>query len=116
MTPEQAQELLDKATPGPWWVETESPCECCTYVAAPAAAVCTPDMEDAPLIAAAPELAEIVAGLRYEYAVQLKHGDGWITSRHHTPTVEVAKEVAARYKRSETRIVRHLATDWEVVE
>lgn len=55
-----------------------------------------------------------IANLRYEYAVQLKHGDGWITSRHHTPTVEVAKEVAARYKRSETRIVRHLATDWEV--
>lgn len=71
---------------------------------------------EAALVVAAPALAELVANMHYEYAVQLKHGDGWITSRHHTPTVEVAEEVAARYERSETRIVRRLVSDVEVVE
>lgn len=80
VTPEEARELLDEATPGPWRVETDV-CECCTYVAAPAAAVCTPDAEDAPLVAAAPELAEIVAGLRVEYAAQVElHGKRHIIS------------------------------------
>lgn len=57
-----------------------------------------------------------IADMRYEYAVELKHGDGWITSRHHTPTIETAKEIAARYKRTDTRIVRRLVSDPEVVE
>lgn len=63
-----------------------------------------------------PELAELVAGLRYEYAVQLKHGDGWIMSRHRSATHEDAKAIQARYSLAETRIVRRLVTDEEVVE
>lgn len=116
MTPQEARELLDKATPGPWdcvGQDDEYP-----RVARDGYQDITNDATNfnAPLIAAAPALAELVANLHYEYAVELKHGDGWITSRHHAPTIETAKEIAARYTRTETRIVRRLATDPEVVE
>lgn len=113
MTPENARELLDGTTPAPWEVEESLNGNWAVWVD-DGYVQGDIDEQDAILIAAAPELAKTIAGLRYEYAVQLKHGDGWITSRHHTPTVEVAKEIAARYTRTETRIVRHLATDWEV--
>mgnify|MGYP007017188286 FL=1 len=58
--------LLKKATPGPWEAEDLSFCECCIDVKAPAALVCTPDMDDAPLIALAPQLAEELIRLRGE--------------------------------------------------
>ena len=58
--------LLEKATPGPWEAEDLSFCECCIDVKAPAGLICTADMDDAPLIAHAPELAEEVICLRGE--------------------------------------------------
>lgn len=118
MTPEQAQELLRIAADGPWEERPSENCDCCHDVVSKDGVVVALASHncDAPLVAAAPDLAETVAGLRYEYAVEIKHGDGWITSRHHTPTIETAKEIAARYKRTDTRIVRRLATQPEVVE
>ena len=62
------------------------------------------------------ELADLVANMHYEYAVELKHGDWWNTSRHRASTIEAAKEIAARYTRTETRIVRRLVSAPEVVE
>ena len=134
ITPEKAQELRDAATPGPWRVETEAPCECCTYVAAPAAAVCTPDPEDAPLIAAAPDLAHTVAGLRYEYAVEVDTPEGkayalesdegmvyhianpayadWEEDRD---DMEIFATRAARDLAATTRVVRRLVSEPEVV-
>lgn len=58
--------LLDQATPGPWEAEDLSFCECCIDVKAPAGLICTADMDDAPLIAHAPALAEEVIRLRGE--------------------------------------------------
>lgn len=121
MTPDKARELLDNATPGPWQSRGDGPssgkphlyvctCEDRTKVAEAVG------WDDAPLIAAAPDLAALVAGMHYEYAVQLKHGDGWIMSRHRSATHEDAKAIQARYSRAETRIVRRLVTDEEVVE
>lgn len=73
MTPEEAQGLLDGATPGPWQVRGDGPtnrqlhvCDC--EERAEVAESVT--WENAPLIAAAPALAELVAGLYVEYAVQ----------------------------------------------
>lgn len=110
--PEDAQSMLREATPGPWELER---IDGFLDVVLPTGNG-APEECDLPLIAAAPELAEQIANLRYEYAVELKHGDGWITSRHHTPTIETAKEIAARYKRTDTRIVRRLVSEPEVVE
>lgn len=56
--------LLEKATPGPWEAEDVSFCECCIDVKAPAELVCTADMDDAPLIAHAPVLAQELIRLR----------------------------------------------------
>ena len=56
--------LLEQASPGPWEAEDLSFCECCIDVKAPAGLVCTADMDDAPLIAHAPELAQEVIRLR----------------------------------------------------
>ena len=56
--------ILEKATPGPWEAEDLSFCECCIDVKAPAGLICTADMDDAPLIAHAPELAKEVIRLR----------------------------------------------------
>lgn len=121
ITPEEARELLDKATPGPW--EHDGNGCVGNYSTREVVCVSGPDMKndrqvvaDRNLIIAAPDLAELVAGLHYEYAVELKHGDWWITSRHRASTIEAAKEIAARYTRTETRIVRRLVSDPEVVE
>lgn len=61
---DQLRELVDAATPGPWRADDESLCECCTDVTAPAAFVCTADMENAPLIALAPDMARELLRLR----------------------------------------------------
>lgn len=76
MTPEQAQKLLDAATPGPW--EHDGAGCVGNYVTREIVCVSGPDMKDDPqavadrnMIIAAPVLAELVASLRYEYAVQV---------------------------------------------
>lgn len=73
MTPEEAHKLREKATPGPWRTTKEVQCGCCMRVEASSALVCIPDIDDAPLVAAAPDLAELVAGMHYEYAAQVGH-------------------------------------------
>lgn len=57
MTPEKARELLDKATPGPWELECTDGFLGVVLQTGNGA----PEECDLPLIAAAPELAEIVA-------------------------------------------------------
>lgn len=61
---DRLRELVDAATPGPWRADDEALCECCTDVKAPAAHVCTADMDDAPLIALAPDMARELLRLR----------------------------------------------------
>lgn len=118
MNPEEARELRDAATPGPWHVHTrdrhiDGETETWLYVGdTPALPV------DHQLMSAAPELAEIVAGLRYEYAVQVKDEE-WRTLANAWTSREEAK---ARYdatpgkRTGRVRIVRRLASDVEVVE
>jgi len=135
MTPEEAQGLLDGATPGPWQVRGDGPanrqlhvCDC--EERAEVAESVT--WENAPLIAHAPELAELVASLRYEYAMQVK-GGWWVGEndagelvpttdpmralRHYHP--DVASQLAAEAGEQlghECCVARRLTTDWEVVE
>lgn len=69
ITPDQARELLDGATPGPWWIHpaygTVEPDvisgEGCRFVATD---------EDLNLSAKAPGMAQTIAGMRVEWGVE----------------------------------------------
>lgn len=138
MTPEQARQLLERATPGPWdcvGQDEEYP-----RVARDGYQDITNDATNfnAPLIAAAPELAELVAGLRYEYAAQVRRGtaspwlyvlsNGHFSKRGSTSVwckrrVGCENAIRSALKRKdvgadtvEFRIVRRLVSEPEVVE
>lgn len=82
ITPQEARALRDGALPGPW--ERRQCGERHGYGGAPlcGAEIAGPihaefiDASTVDLVAAAPELAEVVANLRYEYAVQVLLSDG----------------------------------------
>ncbi|QDF20217.1 hypothetical protein SEA_BRAN_57 [Corynebacterium phage Bran] len=80
MTPDEARDLLDGTTPGPWEVDTESTVEASIW--SPSVIVIGPyyDREDAErwetgtpedlrLAAAAPVLAAMIAGMREEWGI-----------------------------------------------
>lgn len=75
MTPDKARELLENATAGPWEYKDYT-----VYMNACRDVLTIPDgvygviqEQDGPLVAAAPDLAELVAGMHYEYAAQVEH-------------------------------------------
>lgn len=127
MTPEQARGLRNNATPGPWELER---IDGFLHVVLPTGNG-APEECDLPLIAAAPALAELVAGLRYEYAVQIEdvagetrlaksaHGTtsdinaAWWTS---APNTALADHWRERTNADDVRIVRRLVGEPEVVE
>lgn len=79
MTPEQARQLLEGTTPAPW--EHSNP-DGITEISASGEAIATDaNPKDAPLIAAAPDMANMIAGMSPEYAVQGKvpSSDEWLT-------------------------------------
>lgn len=151
MTPEKANRLLDKVKencPLPWEIGiarsmaddeyqvivyngNETYDDNLAYAAGYDGEVAIdPDAID--LVAAAPELAEIVAGLRYEYLFQVNDrewvrendegrfvltGDPMRALRHYHPVsaAEIAKEASAQFS-CECRVVRRLVGEPEVAE
>lgn len=146
MTPEEASELLKGTTPGPWeadsytyqladcpeatdfWVSSES-----SFIAGNDNRVGDEEVSAAgnnfDLIAAAPDLAETVAGMTPEYAVQAQSSDGeWYylnASGDWTIIPHLARwfwspqdaHVLIPYAQKEKfRIVRRYVTDVEVME
>lgn len=143
ITPEQAKALLKDTTPAPWKKTQEDLThpvgyliegvlyDCCSYQGA----VSDPEAD---LICAAPDMAEQIAGMRYEYTAQIQdeHGEwkfygGWEwkvggdyemilleTSADTTWTanLETAREWAGDTAGDEIRIVRRLVSGPEVVE
>ena len=116
MTPEEARALLDATRQG-----TQDGQRPVTVAA-----------KYAPLAEAAYGLAQIVANLRYEYAVQVK-GGWWVGEndagelvpttdpmralRHYHPDVALKlAEEAGKQLGHECCVARRLATDWEVTE
>lgn len=108
ITPDQARELLDGATPGPWWIHpaygTVEPDvisgEGCRFVATD---------EDLNLSAKAPGMAQTIAGMRWEYGVEQATGTTqWFRSR---PMAEAHAEVRGAF-----RLVRRLVGPVEVIE
>lgn len=83
ITPEEARELLENATPGPW--EHDGYGSIGNYESRQIVAVSGPDIKDDPqvvadrnAIIATPDALAIVAGLRVEYAVQNADTGAWL--------------------------------------
>ena len=123
MTPDEARRLLDGTTPGPWeWREGKD--QNGEFVA-----LCGPDGADAlrtwdgdlyasgvhgtnadkALVAAAPVLAAMVAGMRTEYAIEHQHTPGgqWhqVTGWSHEPPLNDGHTLAP-----DERIIRRYVT------
>lgn len=139
ISPERAKELLEDASPGPWKVVDEypdgvrRPDDSCLIHMPGCKYMGIMQLRDAHLTAAAPDLAETIAGMRAEYAVQVSTdgGESWRFAHGGTKatldpidpcwwfrTEEEAQDFAKfrTTKRSTTRVVRRLVTDVEVVE
>lgn len=134
MTPDKARELLENATAGPWDHEGHScMCHACVVMVrnGDEVAVCRTMADNARLIAAAPDLAKLVAGMRYEYTVRVG-GSHWLREsddsklvltidptralRHYQQRIMEALAAAAAVKfEQQCRVVRRLVTDEEVV-
>lgn len=137
--PEQAQELLTGSEPGPWEVIAEytdgepRPYDSHRIRTESGVYVGIMHGQDAPLTAAAPDLAETIAGMRWEYAVQVSNdgGESWRFAHGAAKatfdpidpcwwfrTEEEARDFAKfrAPKRGHARVVRRLVSDVEVVE
>lgn len=141
--PEDAQSMLREATPGPWQARGDGP-----SAGHPHFYICTCEDRahvaenvyygNARLLTYAPDLAEVVANLRYEYAVQVLLGDGtggnvwhfadedslpfgslkphevrWYTKKE---AQEILGAEVECFGPKDIRIVRRLAGESEVVE
>ncbi|WP_052096417.1 hypothetical protein [Corynebacterium ulcerans] len=136
MTPEEARELLKGTTPGPWYAISNTPFVSIVEEDSEDGEIFDfpDDGEDGPqpdhdLIAAAPVLAEIIAGMQAEYAVQVQslsdnwyyyNGRGdWQIHPHLARWFWSAQDAHALipYSQKEKfRIVRRYVTDVEGVE
>lgn len=139
ISPERARELLDTANPGPWEVMKEytdgEPRPYDSHRICTESGVYMGIMhgQDATLTAAAPDLAETIAGMHWEYGVQVSNdgGESWRFAHGGTKTTldpinpcwwfrteEEAQDFAKfrAPKRGHARVVRRLVTDPEVVE
>ena len=82
MTPEEARDLLEGTTPGPWFFDDDMAGTVYTIgpiVSAGTELDCSTD--DAALAAHAPDMAAMIAGIRPEYAVQVRRAGEWQYSR-----------------------------------
>ena len=132
ITPDQARELLDGATPGPWralhdqWEDEDgTPCEDFYVLGGPDGILHTEDFDpdthnpvaNTALAAAAPDLAQTIAGMTVEYAVQSNAGA--LTQLYYgrdlvwTDTKLTAQQVAHEIGGT---VVRRYVTTPEVVE
>lgn len=121
ITPDHARELLDVATPGPWGrtgmgVLTDTDGK--VLVNGPDGNL---DDSDATLAAAAPDLAETIAEMTYEYAAQIKEGGEWFYLGLYGPDEpwgpeEDVRDYHSRLALPGARLVRRLVGPVEVVE
>ena len=110
MTPDKARELLENAAPGRWEYKDYT-----VYTNAGRDVLTIPDgvygmiqEQDGPLVAAARDLAELVAGLRYEYAVQVPVNGHW----EYTKDDQYGPEVLRNPRDATWYSSRHAAKTW----
>lgn len=136
VSPEQAGELLKDTTPGPWYAISNTPFVSIVEEDSEDGEIFDfpDDGEDGPqpdhdLIAAAPVLAETIAGMQAEYAVQVQSSSGeWYYLNEHgdwriTPhlarwfwSAQQARVLIPYAQKEKFRIVRRYVTDVEGVE
>lgn len=123
MTPEQARQLLEGTTPGPWEHEGRQPYIdsenfVIRQVGKPGVRIrgaAYGDTANIDLIAAAPDMANMIAGMVPEYAVQVRRSGEWQWSREEDDfrwqplTVQMVR-ADRDHPREETRIVRRYVT------
>ena len=130
MTPDEARDLLDGTTPGPWVrrrdadgnptpvVVSAGPTDRHHIMTAEPAASPERQHADTALIAAAPALAAMIAGMRAEYAVQVLRSGEWQYSRGEDDfrwqdlAVQMVRE-DRDHPGEETRLVRRYVTEPE---
>lgn len=126
MTPEQARKLLEGTTPGPWeheglqpYIDSEN--FVIRQVGKPGVRIrgaAYGDTANIDLIAAAPDMAAMIAGMTAEYAVQVRRSDGWQWSRDEDDfrwqplTVQIVR-ADRDHPHEETRIVCRYVTEPE---
>lgn len=96
VTPDQARELLDGTTPGPWEalfdneaIETDTSTVLCNT---DGAVEWGRNIEhDVPLAAASPDLAQTIAGMTEEWGVRFPDGSEWWPGGDSEKTVYAAK-------------------------
>lgn len=133
ISPEQARELLDTANPGPWEVMKEytdgelRPYDSHRICTESGVYVGIMHGQDARLTAAAPDLAETIAGMTYEYTVYVYLGEKRIIQwafeedshvgdwTGDLDKAEYVRDSLAKEGRR-ARVVRRLVSDPEVVE
>lgn len=123
MTPEEARQRLDGTTLGPWEHEGRQPYIdsenfVIRQVGKPGVRIrgaAYGDTANIDLIAAAPGMAEMIAGMTAEYAVQVRRSDGWQYSRDEDDfrwqplTVQIVR-ADRDHPHEETRIVMRYVT------
>ena len=117
MTPEEARELLDGTVPGPWLCDKDGDEYEFVIGTGDFGIITEVDREsDGRLIAAAPALAETIADMDWEYAVQEFVGYWRERGSGFSNAVVARRFLDMKQEDAPMRIVRRLATDWEVVE
>lgn len=127
MTPDEARDLLDGTTPGPWVrrrdadgnptpvVVSAGPTDRHHIMTAEPAASPERQQADTRLIAAAPGLAAMIAGMRAEYAVEHQHTPGgqWhqVTGWSHEPPLNDGHTLTP-----DERIIRRYVTTPEEIK
>lgn len=123
MTPDQARDLLDGTTPGPWEWRWDTGTLSVFDVEEEPVAIDL-DVRDSDLIAAAPALAAMIAGMRPQYRAEYRLADGtWAMVDAEkcdgwTTVHGFARGHAAKLARTgaAVRIVRRYVTEPEVTD
>lgn len=121
ITPDQADQWAEEATDGPWYVHADPDDadgtfiyddlgNMCIAVEPTGSAYLAADLD---LIAAAPGLAQTIAGMRWEYRVEEWSGEYWYPCETWTDDFSLYD---GRTPRKTERLVRRLAGPVEVVE
>lgn len=118
-TPEQARELLDGATPGPW---SEDESNIMNHDGDPLLSdglFGDPNWyndRDLTLMTAAPDLAQTIAGMRWEWRCEANFDGTWAGLTTWESSPDYARATMQRRHRYPTRLVRRLVGPAEVTE